>query len=372
MALALARNLTLTTRTRHYRTLDALRGIAAVAVVIFHSGLLFGGFRLESAYLSVDFFFLLSGFVLAHAYDDKIGLKMSGRDFFLRRIVRLFPLYLIGSALTVAAAFVAVFLAHDASQWSAGTLLVSTVLAVVMLPSPVMANLFPLNDSCWSLFFEFLANGVYAARIWQGRRLVWFVPALAAIGLAVEVVVGGSVDRGAEWGDPWWTTLVWGGFRVAFSFPAGLLLYRYRHAIRAPRLPVPVLALILALLLAANPSGPWRAGYDLTFVLILSPAIVVIGCSSEPRSAWQTSVCVFLGSISYPIYVLHRPITSILGGMLRRLLHGPVGPEWQPWAGFAFLAVLVVIAAAADKVDFRVRRDWLVRRPAALEAPPVA
>jgi peptidoglycan/LPS O-acetylase OafA/YrhL len=353
---------TIIVQTHHYSTLDGLRGVAAIAVVGYHAKV-FLGFRPESAYLAVDLFFVLSGFVLAHAYDKELGNKLSWVAFFRKRVIRLFPLYLAGSAIAAAAAAVAVFVAHDAHQWTANTLLIAVLMGIVMMPSFVGANIFPLNDPSWSLFFEFLANGAYGARIWQGYWLVWAVPAVAAVGLLAEVTVCGSLDRGALWGSPWWTTLVWGGFRVAYSFPVGLLLYRYRAAIRLPPLPVAMLAFILAALLSANPSGISRPIFDLTFVLIVSPMIVVLGCYSKPTSTRQATVCAFLGSISYPIYALHQPIENIANGAVRRLVHGPIRPEWQPWIGIALVAVFIVVAAVADRADLFVRRNWLTRAP---------
>ncbi|HTZ70262.1 MAG TPA: acyltransferase [Acetobacteraceae bacterium] len=347
--------------TRHYGTLDGLRGVAAIAVVGYHIDD-FLGFRPESAYLAVDLFFVLSGFVLAHAYDRELGSRLSAASFFQKRVIRLFPLYLAGSAITAAAAAVAVFVSHDAHRWTANELLIAVLAASIMMPSFVNANIFPLNTPSWSLFFEFLANVAYGGRLWQGRCLVWAVPAGAAIGLLAEVTACGSVDRGAIWGDPWWTTFVWGGARVAYSFPVGLLLYRYHTAIRLPPLPVAILAFVLAALLCASPSGTSRAIFDLTFVLIVSPVIVVLGCQSEPSSRRQAALCAFLGSISYPIYALHQPITNIASGAVRRLAHGPIKPGWQPWIGIVLIAVLIMVAAVADRADRHIRRNWLTRQ----------
>lgn len=85
----------------HYQILDGLRGVAAVIVVLFHILEAHAlGNRTEQiinhGYLAVDFFFLLSGFVISYAYDDRWG-KMTLKDFFLRRIIRLHPMIIVGS-----------------------------------------------------------------------------------------------------------------------------------------------------------------------------------------------------------------------------------------------------------------------------------
>lgn len=350
-------------RGRQFHTLDGLRGIAAAAVVAFHAGSFFGPFKPQSAYLAVDFFFVLSGFVLAYAYDNRLGSRLTAAAFLRRRVIRLFPLYLAGSVLAGCAAATAVFVAHDAAQWNVQSLVTAAILAAVMLPSPVTANLFPLNIPSWSLFFELLANGVYGTRVWQGRRFVWAVVILAAVGVFVEAIIAGDMNNGVEWGDPWWSTLVWGAFRVAYSFPLGLLLYRNIDAIRLPRCPPVVLAIVLIGLLWCNPGASWRVPFDLAFVLAVSPAIVMIGAQTEPATAWQTAACGFLGAISYPIYALHHPVLDVVNGAVRRVLHGPIGPAWQPWAGIAFLGVMVAVAAVADKADRRVRRPGGFWRP---------
>jgi len=352
--------------TVHYATLDGLRGVAAVAVVAFHApAAVVAGWRPESAFLAVDFFFVLSGFVIAHAYDERLGRGLTGLEFLRRRVIRLFPLYLVASALAAMAAAAAVFVLHDASQWTAGKLLICVTLAAVMLPSPVTPLLFPLNDASWSLFFEFVANGIYATRVWQRGPLVTVVPALAVIGLVVLVTLCGTVDRGAQWDDPWWYALFGGGVRVMYSFTVGLLIYRHRAALPAPRIPVIALMIILAALLWVDPPGGWRPVFDLVFVLVLSPAIVAVGYRSAPRTRPLARFCGFLGSISYPIYVLHRPLTNIVAGSGHRLVHNHFVPQWHPIYGLAALALLVAVSALADKADMCVRRVLsALRRPA--------
>src|ERR1700761_7106542 len=86
----------------HYEILDGLRGVAAVLVVIFHVLETYSGDRfhqvINHGYLAVDFFFLLSGFVVAYAYDDRWG-KMTQWDFYKRRLIRLQPMVIMGSVI---------------------------------------------------------------------------------------------------------------------------------------------------------------------------------------------------------------------------------------------------------------------------------
>ena len=90
----------------HYNILDGLRGVAALMVVWFH---VFEAFatshvdqRINHGYLAVDFFFVLSGFVIGYAYDDRWG-RMTYRDFFMRRLIRLHPMVVMGMLIGAAA-----------------------------------------------------------------------------------------------------------------------------------------------------------------------------------------------------------------------------------------------------------------------------
>ena len=86
----------------HYDILDGLRGIAALTVVWFH---IFEAFatshldqRINHGYLAVDFFFILSGFVIGYAYDDRWK-KMTVTEFLKRRLIRLHPMVVIGAVI---------------------------------------------------------------------------------------------------------------------------------------------------------------------------------------------------------------------------------------------------------------------------------
>jgi peptidoglycan/LPS O-acetylase OafA/YrhL len=99
-----------------YEVLDGMRGVAAIAVVMFHAASFFGALRPPSAYLAVDFFFALSGFVLGYAYDRRLAGGMSAVNFMLRRLIRLYPLYIAGTCLTFVASLIALFVTYDASH----------------------------------------------------------------------------------------------------------------------------------------------------------------------------------------------------------------------------------------------------------------
>ncbi len=136
---------------RTFHTLDALRGIAALAVVCFHrrEG------RFPSAYLAVDLFYVMSGFVLAYAYDSRFAAGLSWRRFMAQRLIRLWPLYALGVIITLVSAV----LAGDQKAWAQAPL---QFLFLPAQPGPDHAPLYPLNLPAWSLMFELAINFVWA------------------------------------------------------------------------------------------------------------------------------------------------------------------------------------------------------------------
>jgi peptidoglycan/LPS O-acetylase OafA/YrhL len=249
-------------------TLDGLRGIAAIAIVTRHCPVFWQSVSilgqlpefgpLFESYLAVDFFFVLSGFVLMHAYAQKLREGMSTWHFMLVRLIRLYPLY-----------FLALVLALLPSAWAAlhsrldgvstSYLAIDAAFAILMLPSPFGGALFPLNTPAWSLFFELLANIVLAL---NGRNLTMkrlsVIVAGSALLLYCAVVMQwfgfGMAGQGAMSDGFYWSSFGAGLLRVLFSFFAGALMYRVwqKWPNRLHMHPV-LISAILIVLLAAHP-----------------------------------------------------------------------------------------------------------------------
>src|SRR5476651_2479928 len=157
---------------KHYPILDGLRGVAALLVVAFHVLETYSGDRfhqiINHGYLAVDFFFLLSGFVVAYAYDDRWG-KMTQWDFYKRRLIRLQPMVIIGTLIGAALFY---FQAGPVFPLIAKTpvweMLLVMLVGFTLIPLPISADIrgwqemHPLNGPAWSLFFEYIANILYA------------------------------------------------------------------------------------------------------------------------------------------------------------------------------------------------------------------
>src|SRR5580692_7771422 len=219
----------------HYEILDGLRGVASVAVVIFHVLETFSsGNRfiqiINHGYLAVDFFFLLSGFVVAYAYDDRWG-KLTQWDFYKRRLVRLQPMVIMGSLIGAALFY---FQAGPAFPLIAGTpvwkMLLVMLVGCTLIPLPISMDIrgwqemHPLNGPAWSLFFEYIANILYAVIVRRFSKLLLSIfVSLAGCMMIAYLVLGPQGDLIGGWSlDK--DGLFVGFTRVLYPFFAGVLL----------------------------------------------------------------------------------------------------------------------------------------------------
>lgn len=214
---------------QHFEILDGLRGVAALAVVLFHfMEMAYTDYSqnfIAHGFLAVDFFFCLSGFVIAYAYDDRIG-KMGVKEFFKSRLIRLHPLVIFGSVLGLFSFLFDPFGGHP-ELYSAGKIVLIFLASVFLIPYPTITersfNLFGLNAPSWSLFWEYVANIFYAFILYRlSRRLLLALLILSAFGLIyVSYRAGGSL-MGGWGGENFWD----GCGRISYSFLAGMFVYR--------------------------------------------------------------------------------------------------------------------------------------------------
>jgi len=314
---------------QRYLALDALRGLAAIAVMFFHLGLLDDAHRLfSSAYLGVDLFFVLSGFVLARAYDERFARGLGLRSFLAIRLLRLYPTYLVGLTIGIGG-----YLMFGADPSSFG-MVVATASSLLFIPLPVdvirAEGLFPFNSPTWSLFFELIANGFLAIafRSLTKRNLLLLVGG-SAVGLLLVVGWHGNLYVGWEA-----DTLVAALPRVFFSFFVGVLLARL--PVRSvPRFLPEVLFLACVVVLIMPMPEYIRAVWDPVVVLVLFPS-AILAISRMQLSAATAAAAQILGTLSYPLYVIHAPFFYLLKNLLTAR-HAP------PPVGLGLIALLMVL-----------------------------
>jgi peptidoglycan/LPS O-acetylase OafA/YrhL len=286
-------------------TLDALRGVAATAVLLLHIGFLSGERWLAPlGFLAVDLFFMISGFVIGFAFEPKLLAGMKRRRFMALRIARLYPMLLMGLLLGGAAHLMLPANGYTIGWHSLGHFL--------LLPDLGGPSLFPLNGVLWTLFFELAINAAHAmvARWLTTARLALFVLASGLIWYFAATTLG---DWGAGWNSG---TFFTGGFaRVAWGYGSGLLLYRLMRAAPAPLPAVSFLVPLAAaaLLLAVPRQMPLRIAAS---VFLFFPFIVLLGAAARVPDAARPAVR-WLSALSYPLYAIHLPCLTValwLGG----------------------------------------------------------
>lgn len=341
--------------TQHYLVLDGMRGVAALAVLAFHSCEYFMlGYSPAHAYLAVDFFFLLSGFVIAHAYDSRLARGMGVWGFLRVRLLRLYPLVALGLVLGMAV-YLAVALAQPGLGIKVSAILKAVLANAMLFPSSALLSVrpwaFPVDTPLWSLSIELWVNLLYAgAFIWLTRYRLMAVCVLGA-GLVAYVALGhGGLNVGYSWRD-----FYLGGGRVLFPFAVGVLMRRmlgsggplhgWGHGAVVP---------LLLVLGAPAFGGAW---YDVMVVVLVFPLLVGVGAAAAPRARLDP-IWRWLGELSYPLYVLHYPFVVAVANLMKmRHLQA-----WAPELALATMGGVIVVAWGASRLyDIPLRR-WLGRR----------
>ncbi len=357
---------------KHYIILDALRGVAALVVVLFHllETFTFGNNHLQiinHGYLAVDFFFVLSGFVIGYAYDDRWN-KMSIGSFFKRRLIRLHPMIIVGmliGGLTFYFQGSPFFPGiNEVPVWK---MLLVMLIGCTLLPvTPSMDirgwnEMHPLNGPAWTLFFEYIANIMYALFIRKYSKKVLAVLAVitgaALVHLAVtrgDIIGGWSLEP---------LQIRIGFTRLLYPFFAGLLLSRIIKPGSVKNAFLWCSVILVGVLSVPRLGGTdhiWVNGlYIAVSVIVLFPLIVYMGASGDVKRTFTTKLCRFLGDISYPIYIIHYPLiylfTAWVGNNKVSLT------DSIPMALLVFVLSIVLSYACYKIYDVPVRK-WLTKR----------
>lgn len=348
----------------HYELLDGLRGVAALLVVIYHifEGLAFAEATdgagsglittLNHGHIAVDFFFILSGFVISYAYDDRWN-KMTLGGFFKRRLIRLHPMLIIGAVIGAIAFFAVGCEKWDGTVTPTSWVMIALLLTMFMIPAvpgvpyEVRGNgeMFPLNGPGWSLFFEYIGNICYALfmRRMSTKVLAFFT---LILGLAHAWFFIGDISGYDMIGVGWTIDEVnlWGGFiRMLFPFSMGMLLARtFKPRKVKGAFWICTLALIA---LFAVPYIPSEGGisfnslYEFVCIACIFPALVWLGACGTASGATSRLNC-FLGELSYPLYIVHYPIMYIFYAWLIKKDIYTLGECW-------LVALAVVVSSVA-------------------------
>ena len=356
-----------------YEILDGLRGVAAVMVVAFHIFEAHAASRLSQVinhgYLAVDFFFVLSGFVVGYAYDDRWG-RMGLRGFFARRLIRLHPMVIMGSIIGAMAFYFGqsgMFpLIASTPVWKMLLVMLVGCTMVPLLPSMDIRGwqeTYPLNGPAWSLFFEYIANLLYALVVRHFSKKLLAVLVLLA---AAAVIHLGLTSRHGDFTGGWSVdgqNLHIGFTRLMFPFFGGLLLFRLGKLLRVPHAFWVCSGLIVVVLTLPRFGGEahyWMNGlYESLCIILIFPLIVALGAGGTLGGRYSAGICDFLGRISYPIYITHYPLIYIYTAYVK---HGKLSlTQTYPYALLVFFGSLALAYGCLRFYD-EPSREWLKRR----------
>lgn len=358
-----------------YELLDGLRGVAAVCVIIYHFGEAFATSPVDQfmnhGYLAVDFFFVLSGFVLGYAYDDRWNKGMTSWGFMLRRVIRLQPMVVLSVIFGACTYLIQGSVKWDGAVVSPHWIVVALILGMLVIPvipgfdADVRGNgeMFPLNGPSWSLFFEYIGSIMYG--FWLHRlnlKGLTAVVIVSAIGLAACALANfsGAYSIGFGWSAAGYGFL--GGFmRLSFSFGIGLLMSR---TIRPKRIRGAfwICTILISLPLSCpyitgavvNEPSLYNAIYDIVCTWVVFPAIVYIGASGKTTDKVSGNICEFLGKLSYPVYIIHYPIMYLFYAWVWN--NGITPSQALPVCVGIFVTIIIIAWVAMRFYDEPVRR----------------
>lgn len=365
-----------------YMALDGLRGVAAMMVVAFH---LFETYScghihqiINHGYLAVDFFFVLSGFVVGYAYDDRWS-KMSFGTFVKRRLVRLHPMLILGSLIGGLLYYFGgcdAFPVINSTEWY--IVLLVTLLGCFLIPVKGSLDIrgwaegYPLNGPAWTLAFEYVANLLYAVvfrrlgKIALGACVAIF--AAMTVMLTLNIDIFGLLARRADLA----YTVIGGwslapeqlyvGFsRLLYPFFVGLLLSRIGRFINLKNGFLwcsLVIVVLLSMPFVGSESVQWtNVLYEAFCILIIFPLIVISGASDTMLNSRTRKACEFLGEISFPLYITHYPLIYIQMAWANE--HADVPISTHVFVSVALFVVAIALAYASSRLyDIPVRK-WL-------------
>lgn len=337
----------------HFEILDGLRGVAALSVLIFHFMEIavpdFPNNFIAHAYLAVDFFFCLSGFVIAYAYDGKLN-NIGIGNFMKLRLIRLHPLVIITSIIGLLAFIFDPF--SDLATKYSDKLPLLFLASCLMIPYPLVterySNFFHLNAPMWSLFWEYIANIAYALILVRlGKNMLRVVTVIAAALIIYESNKSGHLSVG------WGLDNFWGGaVRVFYSFSAGMLIYRSKWIIKS-RLGFGALSVLLIFAFIMPFRESTNHIVDTLLVLIYFPLIVALGAGAVLNPS-VAKICRWSGELSYPLYMVHYPFMWWYFSWTQK--YKPSMPEMVT-VMIAGIAIMIALAYAVHKyLDFPIRR----------------
>ena len=277
----------------------------------------------------IDFFYVLSGFVLGYAYDDRWD-KMSYWDFYKRRLIRLHPMVIAGSLLGMCYFFLGECI-NSPNIESVNPLyfFLTIIMSILMIPCPAQMDIRgwgetnSFNGPNWTLTYEYIVNILYSLIFRRLHTIIIGILTLASALLLVNLTCNFDIFNVMNERESNKYTVIGGwsltscelcvGFtRLFYPYFAGYLVYRLKLKIR-----IPYSFIICSIILITFLSMPrlekegypiFNGIYEAIVIILIFPLVIIIGAGDTTKNEILTKICKFIGELSYPIYITHYPI----------------------------------------------------------------
>ena len=371
-----------------YEILDGLRGVAALMVVIFH---LFETYSkgpafqiVNHGFLAVDFFFVLSGFVVGYAYDDRWD-RMTTWGFFKRRLTRLHPMVIAGTLVGAALFFFSGNAFPQTQEVELWKFALCLVMGLLIIPCGTgldirgWGEVNSFNGPVWTLTLEYIGNILYAFILRRLPKIALAVLCACCAFFTLDLTMGWNVFGLLP--EPQYNVI--GGWslspdqiyiaftRLLYPFLCGLLISRILPSHRSESNPSgsPIhlkggfwwcglaIVVLLAMPCIGGKQGVADGLYQALCILLLFPLIVLVGAGSRTTDAKSTAVCKWLGGISYPIYITHYPLIYMQMDWVAQHQGAPLWQHVAVAAGVLFTAI--ILAWGLQKAYDEPVREWL-------------
>jgi peptidoglycan/LPS O-acetylase OafA/YrhL len=346
-----------TTATTRFEALDGWRGICACLVVLFHfhgHSPIYSVGLVRNSYLFVDFFFVLSGFVIAWNYASKLGDWPGVKRFLILRLGRVYPLHLF--MLLCFVVYESLRLATHADAFTGPNSPSAVITNIFLVQSMGVHDSLTWNGPSWSISTEWWTYVTFALVIaWLGMRNWLLVATAVAAPIALLHLSKSGMD----------TTFDWGFVRCLFGFALGVACYRLYNAApmrRAPNAGVATLtevAVVAAVVFFVSTAGTSPLSFLAPFVFAM--AVLVFAAEGGWVSrVFHSRPLKWLGMVSYSIYLTHFFVVLILPAIVKRLTHVDLWTPMQLTGGQWMIAygrndlegTLFYVAALATTLAF--------------------
>lgn len=344
---------------KYYEKLESLRGIAAFAVVLYHSPFYQHYWRSEfvsSSYLFVDFFFILSGFVITLAYQDKIGEGLKFREYFILRLGRIYPLHFVLLICWGGWIYLKwLFFLYDIEQANPAinNNLRSFISNLFLVHSLNIHNCTSWNFPSWSISVEFVTYLIFFVFTFLTKKFRFFL-----IPLAISIFCYYYVFHLTNW-KTIDLTVINGIFRCLGGFFAGVALSQIFEKIQIRNVYLTFVLEVISVV-----SVYWlvsKSSQNIVFMILTIPAFIfAVYVFSLEKDGFigkilKTNLFLQTGKYSYSIYLTHALILDIV---FCSIVYLYIKPDkqiffWQSYFGIALNIVLMVVIYFISKFTYQ-------------------